>query len=130
MRLEIGQTGTMKWQDGTSAKVKVVGKETYSTMPTDYWFEYQEGETNKQLVHPDYGKHDFIKSEILLPEGLIGHLFVPDKPEFEEDSFEAKLENYLRKNFNAAEREQASLLFSQLERRAGRKYIEDNYFNK
>lgn len=130
MRLEIGQTGTMNWKDGTSAKVKLVDKETYSTMPSDYWFEYQEGETNKQLVHPDYGKSDFIKSEIVLPEGLIDYLFVPDKPEYAEDSFEAKLEDCLQKNFNDSEREQAKHLFSQLEKRAGREYIEDNYFNK
>lgn len=41
MTLEVGQTETMNWQDGTSSKVKVVGKETYSFMPTDYWFEYE-----------------------------------------------------------------------------------------
>lgn len=78
MTLEIGQTGIMTWADGTTSKVRVVGKETYSFMPNDYWFEYVEGETNKQLVHPDFGVSDFIKSEILLPEGLIDHIFTAD----------------------------------------------------
>jgi len=79
MTLQVGQTGTMNWADGTSSKVKVVGVESYSFMPTDYWFEYEQGETNKQLVHPDFGKSDFIKAEILLPEGLIDYIFTPDK---------------------------------------------------
>ena len=79
MILQVGQTGTMNWQDGTSSRVRVVDKDTYTHMPTDYWFEYEEGETNKQLVHPDFGNSTLIKAEILLPEGLIDYIFTPDK---------------------------------------------------
>lgn len=129
MTLEVGQTGTMNWQDGTSSRVKVVGKETYSFMPTDYWFEYEQGETNKQLVHPDLGE-EHIKASILLPEGLIHYIFTPDKPVRDENSFEARLEDYIENNFNETERRSAVNLFKQLERTAGREYIENEYFNK
>jgi hypothetical protein len=132
MRLEIGQTGTMNWADGSTAKVEVVGKETYSFMPTDYWFEYVEGETNKQLVHPDLGQAH-IKASILLPEGLVPHIFTPDKEVRQfgfENSFEYKLEEYLKNNFDQSERSKAAHLFKQLERTAGQQYIEDNYLNK
>ena len=129
MTLEVGQTGTMNWQDGTSSRVKVVGKETYSRMPTDYWFEYEQGETNRQLVHPDLAE-EHIKASILLPEGLIHYIFTPDKPARDENSFEARLEDYIENNFNETERRSAVNLFKQLERTAGREYIENEYFNK
>lgn len=66
MTLQVGQTGTMNWADGTSSKVKVVGVESYSFMPTDYWFEYEQGETNKQLVHQTMNYLELIFLLILL----------------------------------------------------------------
>jgi hypothetical protein len=69
--MKIGQNCTLKFGDNSSANVELVSIDTYSFMPSDYWFKYQEGESNKQLVHPDFGKEDYIKSEILLPEGLV-----------------------------------------------------------
>lgn len=63
-----GKTGILTFGDNTLAKIKVVKKQTYSSMPNDYWLEYQEGETNRQIVHPDYGNSPHIISEILLPE--------------------------------------------------------------
>ena len=67
-----GKTGTLTFGDGSSAKVIFVAKDNYpaSGMPSDYWLEYAKGETNKSLVHPDFGKSPLIKSEILLPEFL------------------------------------------------------------
>lgn len=62
-----GKTGILTFGDGTTAKIEVVKKQTYNTMPSDYWLKYAEGETNKQIIHSDYGKKEGIESEILLP---------------------------------------------------------------
>lgn len=67
----VGKTGTMKFKNGTTARVRIVDIDTYKNFTPDYWLEYMEGETNKLLVHPGYGKNDLIKSEILLPEVLV-----------------------------------------------------------
>lgn len=66
----VGKTGTMKFKNGTTARVRIKEIDQYNILPfpNDYWLEYMEGETNKLLVHPGYGKNDLIKSEILLPE--------------------------------------------------------------
>lgn len=63
-----GRTGVITFGDGSTSKIKVVDVETYTYLPTDYWLEYAEGETNKPLVHPDYGTSPLIKSELLIPE--------------------------------------------------------------
>lgn len=67
----VGKTGTLKFIDGSTARVRVVDIDTYKYFTPDYWLEYTEGETNKLLVHPSYGKSKLIKSEILLPEVLV-----------------------------------------------------------
>lgn len=64
-----GQEGIITFGDKSTAKVRLVKNEVTSII-NNYWLEYVEGETNKQLVHPDYGKKDIILSEILLPEFL------------------------------------------------------------
>lgn len=69
--MKIGQSCTLKFGDGTSANIELVSIDTHSFLPSDYWFKYQDGETNRKLVHPDFGKADYIKAEILLPEGLV-----------------------------------------------------------
>ena len=74
-----GQTGTITWGDGKTSKVEVVDVESYSVMPTDYWFKYRDEETYRPLIHPDFGKEDYIKSEILLPEGLVDLVFTKDE---------------------------------------------------
>lgn len=78
--MEAGSTGTLNFADGTSAKIKFVAKDTYpsSGMPSDYWLAYAEDETNRQVVHPDFGKSPVIKSEILLPEMLFRMAVVMD----------------------------------------------------
>ena len=47
--MEIGQISTITFNDNTTAKIKLVHIDTYSTMPSDYWFDYVDGETNKQF---------------------------------------------------------------------------------
>ena len=64
--MKIGQSCTLKFGDNTSANIELVSIDT-----RDYWFKYQDGETNRKLVHPDFGKSDYIKAEILLPEGVV-----------------------------------------------------------
>jgi hypothetical protein len=76
--MKVGQNCTLKYGDNTSAKIELVAIDTYSSMPSDYWFRYKDGETNKKLVHPDFGKEDYIKAEILLPEGLVRMIITED----------------------------------------------------
>lgn len=75
---KIGQTGTITWGNGTTSKVIISHIDTYSCLPTDYWLSYAEGETNRPIVHPDFGKLDLIKTELVLPEGLMDMSFAPD----------------------------------------------------
>ena len=60
----IGKTGTLKFRNGSTAKVRIVTIDTYKCIQSgdDYWLEYVEGETNKLLVHPEYVKSPVIKS--------------------------------------------------------------------
>ena len=51
--------------------VKLDKVQTYSTMPTDYWFTY-EPDSIKPLVHPDE------TNKFVLPEGIISMLIESD----------------------------------------------------
>ena len=124
----IGTTGTIKFGDNSIAKVIIKNIDTYSYMPTDYWLDYQEGEMNKQLVHPEYGSNPIIKAEILLPEGLLDKVFTPDN--LIEDEYAKQLAFYLATNFNQEDVLEASLLFNKLEKLKGRQHIINEYFNK
>ncbi len=124
--MEIGQISTITFNDNTTAKIKLVHIDTYSTMPSDYWFDYVDGETNKQLIHPEYLKSSIIKSPIVLPIGLV-ELIV--KSDLDTNSYEYKLEEYLKNNFNDINIREARNLFYNLERTSGREYIEQNYLN-
>ena len=75
--MNVGDLGIITWGDKTTSKVKIVGIETYSLMPTDFWLEYMDTEQNRPLIHPDYGKEDIIKAPILLPEGLMDLVYQP-----------------------------------------------------
>jgi hypothetical protein len=72
--MEIGSTGTLTFGDGTSAKVRLVDVDNIA-----YWLEYVEGETNRQIIHPDFGKSPFIWSEIVLPPAWFRVVVKPDK---------------------------------------------------
>ena len=124
--MEIGQISTITFNDNTTAKIKLVHIDTYSTMPSDYWFDYVDGETNKQLIHPEYLKSSIIKSPIVLPIGLVELII---KSEIDVSSYEYKLEEYLKNNFNEINIREARNLFYNLERTSGREYIEQNYLN-
>jgi len=75
MELKQGDKGVITFGDETKAKVEVTRVQTYpsSGMPADTFFKYQEGETNKQIKHPNFG------DEFPLPEFLIGQVFTKDK---------------------------------------------------
>lgn len=124
--MEIGQISTITFNDNTTAKIKLVHIDTYSTMPSDYWFDYVDGETNKQLIHPEYLKSSIIKSPIVLPIGLVELII---KPDLDINSYEYKLEEYLKNNFNEINIIEARNLFYNLERSSGREYVEQNYLN-
>ena len=78
--MNAGDLGTITFGDNSTARVKFIEEKTYPAtgMPSDYWLEYAEGETNRKLVHPDFGTKDFIKSEILLPEFLFHKVVTMD----------------------------------------------------
>ncbi len=124
--MEIGQISTITFNDNTTAKIKLVHIDTYSTMHSDYWFDYVDGETNKQLIHPEYLKSSIIKSPIVLPIGLVELII---KPDLDINSYEYKLEEYLKNNFNDINIREARNLFYNLERTSGREYVEQNYLN-
>jgi hypothetical protein len=75
MNLKQGDTGVITFGDNTTAKVKVEKVQDYPSagLPSDYFFSYQEGETNRQIVHPD------IKDMFPLPEFLVEKVFTKDK---------------------------------------------------
>jgi hypothetical protein len=78
--MEIGTTGTVTFGDGTSSKVRLKEITNYPSIgaPPDYWFEYQEDEKHRPLIHPDFGKNAIIKSEMLLPHFLVVKVFKAD----------------------------------------------------
>jgi len=51
-----GTTGTLTFGDGTTARVELEKILTYpsSSMPSDYLFKYEEGETNRPLSHEKF----------------------------------------------------------------------------
>jgi len=63
MKMTIGNTYKFKFTDGEGI-VKLKKIDTYSMMPSDYWFEYEPG-SPKPLEHPDFPNH------FPLPEGLV-----------------------------------------------------------
>lgn len=81
MVIEAGKTGVLSFGDGSKSRVKLVEIEYSKSgmFPTDYWLEYAEDETHRPLVHPDFGKNDIIKTEILLPEFLFQQVFTLDE---------------------------------------------------
>lgn len=68
MNISKGDTGILTFGNNSTSKVKCIEVDNYSSLPKDYWFEYEEDENNRPLVHPEFGKSDLIKSSILLPE--------------------------------------------------------------
>lgn len=80
MNLKEGDTGTIEFGNGTTARVKISKIHTYSFMPTDYILTYERDETNRPLVHPDFVSYsDGEKIESFpLPEGLVERVFTKD----------------------------------------------------
>ena len=72
MHLKLNSTGTLKFGDNSTARVEIVKIETYKYLPTDYWFRYVDGETNRQL------NHDIDKEKFPLPYGLVIQVYTPD----------------------------------------------------
>lgn len=136
MNLEVNDTGILTFGDNTTARVKVVSVDHSRSgmFPTDYWFEYEEGETNKQIVHPDLGKLDLIKSSVVLPEGLVRMVFTKDggslEVEEEMDEYEQKLHAYLDKTMRPEDKQEGLGLFKKLEKLKTREEIIAEYFDK
>lgn len=124
--MEVGQKGTITWSDGKTSRVILKDIESYSWLPTDYWLDYDESETHRPLVHPDFGVSKLIKSPILLPSALLFRVFKADE---DESSYEYRLKKYIEDSFPEKNRWEAETAFRKLELTAGRKYIEDKYLS-
>lgn len=136
MNLNQNDTGVLKFGDNSTARVKVVSID-YSPsgfLSTDYWFEYEEGETNRQIIHPDLGKTPIIKSSIVLPEKLVELVFVKDGEEsiVEEyrDEYEQLLDAYLDRTMRPEDKETGRNLFKRLESLMSKEQIIAEYFKK
>ena len=122
MHLELNSTGTLKFGDNSTARVEIVKIETYKYLPTDYWFKYVDGETNRQL------SYDIDKEKFPLPYGLVIQVYTPDIDDRSE--YEVKLEQYLEKHIRPEDREEASYLFYKLSQHLGEEKVINEYFNK
>ena len=136
MNLNQNDTGVLKFGDNSTARVKVVSID-YSPsgfLSTDYWFEYEEGETNRQIVHPDLGKTPIIKSSIVLPEKLVELVFVKDGEESiveeHKDEYEQLLDAYLDRTMRPEDKETGRNLFKRLESLMSKEQIIAEYFKK
>jgi hypothetical protein len=135
MNLKENDKGIIKFNDGSSAKVYLLKIEPSRSgmFPSDYWFEYEENETNRQIVHPDFGKREIIKSSILLPEFLAKQVFIKDfevNNDFGDDEYENKLHNYLKANVLEKDYNKAKILFRRLENLLSKEEIITQYFNQ
>ena len=132
MNLKVKDKGIITFRDNTTSKVILVEIEKYSSMPNDYWFEYEEQETNRPLIHPDI-KKPHIKSSILLPEGMVSMVFKKtlsnEEEELNKESFEYKFEKYLKEKFNKEDHEEARNLFKRLRKLKSEEEIIKEYFN-
>ena len=134
MNLQIGEVVSLNFADNSIAKVRLVEIE-YSRsgmFPDDYWFEYIEGETNKKIVHPDFKKSPLIKSEILLPKGLVD-LVITRKNNLQDiqiSEYDSKLKKYLEKNMRKEDHSEAISLFNRLKNLMSEEEIIKKYFDK
>jgi len=126
----IGKTGTITWSNKSTSKVILKEIQTYFCLPSSYWLDYLPEETNKPVIHPDWGVKEIIKAPILLPEELFFRVFKADITEEDKQKFDYKLKEYIRNNFPEENWFETETTFSALKRVAGEQYIIDNYFNK
>jgi len=125
--MEIGQEGTINWSDGTTSRVILVDIEYNSYTQNDYWLEYKDSEKHRPLVHPDLGNKEIIKSSIVLPSGLFHRFF---KKDVDTNSFEYKLDQYIKANFDESTWMEANSIFNSLINKMGKQYVIDKYLNK
>lgn len=132
--MKVGTKGTMEFKTGIS-RVFIAKIQTYpaSGMPSDYFFDYEENETNRPLIHPEFG------TPFPIPEGLVSTLFTPTEEVSEEETseidpatieFTKRMDNYINTCFNEEDKAQGRKLFAEMERIAGRAYIEKEYLSK
>lgn len=80
MSFKTGDTGVITFGNGTTSRVRISKIHTYSSMPTDYVLTYEDDETNRPLVHPDFVVYEDNKKidSFPLPEGLLVQVFTKD----------------------------------------------------
>jgi hypothetical protein len=135
MNLQENDKGTLSFGDGSSARVYIMEIEHSRSgmFPSDYWFEYEEGETNRQIVHPDFGKSLIIKSSIVLPEELVSMIFKKDESDISESvspdgEYESLLDNHLKQTMRPEDYNKGLHLFRQLEKLMSKEEITSQYF--
>lgn len=134
MNLQTGEVVSITFADNSVAKVRLVEIEHSRSgmFPDDYWFEYVEGETNKQVVHPDFKKSPLIKSEILLPEGLVDLVITRanNLQDIQISEYDSKLKKYLEKNMRKEDHAEGISLFNRLKNLMSEEEIIKKYFDK
>lgn len=94
--MKVGTIGTLTYgDDKTTARVKLVDNSEY------YWFDYLDGETNRKIIHPYYGKIPYILGPIMFPKYVqLSKVFTPDtdintQNSNQELNIDKRIENYM-----------------------------------
>lgn len=68
--------GELHFKDETTAQIELKKVQGSKEDPKSwiYWFDYANGEKNKQLIHPEYGKNDEVLTPIPLTHKMLNEL--------------------------------------------------------
>lgn len=82
MRVKVGDTGIIEFGNGTTSRVRITKIYTYPStgMPTDIVLTYEDDETNRPLVHPNFVQNEDGKKieSFPLPEDIFEQVFMKD----------------------------------------------------
>lgn len=126
--LQVGVKATLTFSDNSIARVYISEIESFSFLGDEYWFKYEDDETNRQLVNfecANENRHfnlNFNFIEVLLLNNLLHFEIEPIQ------DFNMKLEEFISRVY-PKEIERARLLFNNLAKVAGEEHIVDEYFN-
>ena len=128
-QLQVGVKAILTFSDNSFARVYISEIEEFSYLGNEYWFKYEDDETNKQLVNEDcvtetrHFNLNFGLIEIFLLKGYL------DFQLEHVDDFDSKLEQFISKNYSESQKTKAIFLFKDLVKVAGEQHIIEQYFN-
>jgi hypothetical protein len=89
--LKEGDLGTITYSDLTQGKVELIRIDVKDNpMFTEYWFWYQEGETNRK------GIHDESQEMFSLPGFVVEVAFIVEVTKEEREAYEIELKEYMK----------------------------------